>query len=106
MFSSGKNKNGCFDCDNCPRTSDEKLSRFCVVWWEYSQINSSGEQRTVKECGFRSLPIFLTEVIKASNRPAAAVESIRNSLLDEIGNQMQTTLLQITGNIQKRLGSK
>ena len=86
MFSSGKNKNGCFDCDNCPREWDPEKDRFCVMWWEYTQMNDKGEQKISKGCGFRELPHFLTEVIKASNRPAAAIESIRNETLQAIRN--------------------
>ena len=97
MFSA-KNKNGCFDCDNCPENHEPldtngKQRRFCVMWWEYSQSNiQTGEQRTIKECGFRSLPVFLTEVVKASNRPAAAVESTRNEIA--AGFQALTTIFK------------
>jgi hypothetical protein len=78
MFS--KNKNGCFDCDKCPRNNDPKLGRFCHLWWETQWTNASGETRIEKTCGLRQLPLYLTEVIKASNRPAAAVESMRNEM--------------------------
>ena len=74
-----KNKNGCFDCDKCPRNHDPAQGRFCVMWWETVQTNiQTGETKTLKSCGFTQLPIYLVEVIKASNRPAAAVESMRN----------------------------
>ena len=96
MFSSGKNKNGCFDCDHCPRTSDEKLPRFCVMWWEYTQMNDKGDQRTIKECGFRSLPLFLTEVIKASNRPAAAIESMRDETVNTLKEVMNDAASALT----------
>jgi hypothetical protein len=79
MFS--KNKNGCFDCDRCPKNSDPAQGRHCVMWWETVHTNvQSGEIKTVRSCGFTQLPLYLVEVIKAANRPAAAIESTRNEI--------------------------
>lgn len=39
-----------------------------------------------KMCGYQALPIFLTEIISASNRPAAAIESMRDETVNAIRN--------------------
>ena len=64
-----------FNCKRCPQSNDD---RGCPVWWETVWEAPSGETRTIRSCGFTQIPLYLTEVIKASNRPAAAVEGVRN----------------------------
>lgn len=64
----------------CPETADTAQKRYCPWWWETVQTNALGEQRVLRSCGVTQLPTYLIEVIKASNRPAAAVESVRNEL--------------------------
>lgn len=72
-----------WNCKRCPQRAD---ADGCPAWVEYMQENvASGEQRLHKECLFQALPVFLTEVIRASNRPAAAVESVRNELAQGLG---------------------
>lgn len=67
-----------WNCKRCPERNDEQG---CPAWTEYTQeLPSTGEQRLRKECLFQALPVFLIEAIKASNRPAAAVESMRNEM--------------------------
>lgn len=52
------------------------------MWWKTVQTElETGRERIWEECGFVQLPTFLVEVIKASNRPAAAVESMRNEMV-------------------------
>lgn len=70
-----------WNCRRCPQRNDENG---CPAWIEYTQENAHGEQRTQKECLFQALPVFLVEVIKASNRPAAAIESTRNELAEQL----------------------
>lgn len=90
----GKNKNGCFDCDRCPANGDPKRGRFCVMWWETLQTNpTTGEERMLRSCGFSQLPVYLIEVIKASNRPAAAVESTRNEIAQGLARVAQAAAL-------------
>lgn len=56
------------------------------MWWEFvAQDTETGKDVVQKQCGYSALPVFLVEVVKASNRPAAAVESTRN----EISQQLQ-----------------
>ena len=65
----------------CPRNSEPKAGKYCPAWLEYSETNvSTGEERITRECMFQALPRFFVETIKASNRPAAAMESSRNEI--------------------------
>jgi hypothetical protein len=72
------NYRNAWNCKRCPGRNDDQG---CPAWVEYMQENvATGEQRLHKECLFQALPVFLVEVVKASNRPAAAVESMRNEV--------------------------
>lgn len=65
----------------CPRNNDPERGAYCPAWTEYAETNAAtGEERVTKECMFQALPRFMVEVVRASNRPAAAVESTRNEL--------------------------
>lgn len=67
-----------FDCARCPQKSGDGG---CPMWWETLHTNvATSEEKWLKSCGFEQLPLYLIEVIKASNRPAAAVESTRNEI--------------------------
>lgn len=54
----------------------------------------TGEEKLTKMCGFQAMPIFLTEVIKASNRPAAAINDMRNNLVKTFENSMPLIIEQ------------
>jgi hypothetical protein len=70
-----------FQCAKCPENGDETKGAACPCWWETVQTDiQSGEIKIWKSCAWQQLPVYLTEVIKASNRPAAAVESMRNQI--------------------------
>lgn len=70
----------------CPKNNDPERGAWCPCWWEWLETNvATGEERLNKDCGLRAAPVFLTEVIKASNRPAAAVESARNEIVKGFG---------------------
>lgn len=77
----------------CPRNNDPKAGKYCPAWLEYTETNvQSGEERIQKECVFTAMPKFMVETLKASNRPAAAVESTRNEIargFDEISQRME-----------------
>lgn len=79
-----------WNCKRCPQSNGENG---CPAFVEYQQENPvTGETRTAKECLFQALPVFLVEVIKASNRPAAAVESTRNEIakgFQKVGQVME-----------------
>lgn len=65
----------------CPRTNDPEAKRYCPAWQELAETNvQTGEERIIKDCWFRIAPRWLTEVVRASNRPSAAVESLRNEM--------------------------
>lgn len=58
-------------------------AKACPAWISeqagFMETNiSTGEERFIVGCFFQVIPKLMVEVIKASNRPAAAVESMRN----------------------------
>ncbi len=70
----------------CPKTSDSREKRYCPFWDDDPMIwenTATGEQK-VFHCSAMMMMRTQKEVIAASNRPAAAVESVRN----EIANGM------------------
>ena len=70
-----------FQCYRCPKDGAADKSRGCPRWWKTVQTNvQTGETKVWEECGDVQWPVYATEIIKASNRPAAAVESCRNEV--------------------------
>lgn len=70
----------------CPKTNDQNAKFFCPAWhdgivWTNSQTN----EEKIVNCSFEMMIPAMIEVIQASNRPAAAIESTRN----EISKQLQ-----------------
>lgn len=67
----------------CPRTDDPREKRYCPFWsddpliWENTR---TGESRSY-HCAAMMMMQTQKEVIAASNRPAAAVESVRNEIV-------------------------
>jgi hypothetical protein len=60
----------------------------CKGWWEILHTHqASQEQKIVKACFLapEMLPTMLIQVIAASNRPAAAAESLRNEIMTGFG---------------------
>lgn len=41
----------------------------------------SGEERFIVGCFYQVIPRLMVELVKASNRPAAAIESTRNEIV-------------------------
>lgn len=75
------NHTAAFCCERCPKNNDPERGPSCPAWWEWTAENiATGESKIMKQCGWTALPQFLVEVIKASNRPAAAIESTRNEI--------------------------
>lgn len=66
-----------FGCSRCPGNAGPEG---CPAWTELIETNASGEVRVSKGCLLQLAPRIMVEVIKASNRPAAAVESMRNEV--------------------------
>ena len=65
-----------FVCHRCPGKAGDGG---CPAWWETIHQNvQTGEQRVVKGCAWEQLPLYLTEVIRASNRPAAEIGAMRD----------------------------
>ena len=105
MFGGGKNRNGCFDCDNCPRNNDPAKGRFCVAWWEGVEENTvTGESRVFKVCGFTGMQRLLDESTKASRSFAAAVEGSRDHVAHvmrgAVGQTIQATVAVVREEMQ------
>lgn len=78
-----------WDCAKCPRHA-RIAEGGCPAWWETVQTNiESGAVTVWKECAWIQMPVYLIEVIKASNRPAAAVESTRNEIAEGFGRLVE-----------------
>lgn len=74
----------------CPRNNDPEKDKYCPAWTEYMETNqSTGEERMQKECLFTAMPKFMIETMKAANRPAAAIESVRNEVTEGLGRIAQ-----------------
>lgn len=70
-----------FQCERCPRNNDPERGPSCPAWWEWTAENvQTGESRIERMCGWQAMPRFLTEVIKASNRPAAEIGACRQQI--------------------------
>lgn len=74
----GTNYKNADNCRECPKRNDEQG---CPWWWEWVERNDAGQERLRKQCGKHAMQVFMVEVIKASNRPASAVESTRNEII-------------------------
>jgi hypothetical protein len=95
------NYKNAFNCKKCPQTNTEQG---CPMWWEFMQTDTTnGREQLTKMCGYQALPIYLIEVIKASNRPAAEIGAMRceiaegmNRVVEGVKN-LPPTLLQLNG---------
>jgi len=70
----------------CPETSDRNAKAYCPWWKDEGEMfvmknSKTGEER-IEQCGARVMVQGQMEVIKASNRPAAVMESTRNEIAD------------------------
>ena len=80
-----------FECKECPESE-----KGCPCWVEILETNiQTGEERITKDCIFKLLPRLMIEVIKASNRPAAAIEATRNSLVDNLSKGFMSLVTAI-----------
>lgn len=105
VFETVVNYKNADNCKACPKRNDENG---CPWWWEWVEMNAStGQERLRKACGKQSMQVFMVEVIKASNRPAAAVESTRNEIVkgfDRLASVAMQTQKIKPGVIRKMLG--
>lgn len=70
-------------CEKCPHRYD---SAGCPCWISkqagFMKTNVvTGEEQFIEGCFYQIIPFLMIEIVKASNRPAAAVESIRNDIV-------------------------
>lgn len=70
------NYKNAFVCKKCPQSNNEQG---CPMWWEFMAMDVASQKQELKKmCGYQALPVFLTEVISASNRPAAEIGMLRS----------------------------
>lgn len=81
---------GAFNCEKCPRTSDPQAASACPAWWEIIAGNESGEEKILKDCAFKLMPMFLLETVKAANRSTAQICQARDAVLTEFKNASAT----------------
>jgi len=69
-------------CEKCPHRHDDKG---CPCWIDqtagFMRTNiQTGQEDFITGCFYHVIPFLMIEVVKASNRPAAAIESTRNEI--------------------------
>lgn len=78
------NYKNAFTCKKCPQSNNESG---CPMWWEFIQTDTSnGHEQLTKMCGYQALPLYLIEVIRASNRPAAEIGAMRGEIDTRMGD--------------------
>lgn len=74
------NYKNAFKCKKCPQSNGENG---CPAWWEWmAHTPETGEDNIMKMCGFQAMPIFLTRTMQISGGQQAAVEDMRNHLVE------------------------
>lgn len=82
-----------FNCKKCPASNDKNG---CPAWTELSfQEMSTGQIKPIHDCVFQLMPIMFIEMIKASNRPAAAIEATKNEIAAQF-NQLAQIIPGVT----------
>jgi len=93
-----------FNCSQCPEKNGDGG---CPAWWEIVWENpQSDEVKVEKSCGLEMMPRILLEVLKASNRPAAAVESMRNEMKKDFSTLLGLASVSISKRIEGGNGNK
>lgn len=90
-------------CEKCPHRHDPNG---CPCWIDktagFMKMNIvTGEEDFITGCFYQVIPFLMIEVVKASNRPAAAVESTRNEMVvglskiaEVLDNKLSVNLLE------------
>ena len=96
----------------CPRNGDPAKGDYCPFWNETGQLftmrnNITGEEK-VEQCAAKTIAFGQIEVIKASNRPAEAVESTRNEMAKGFAQvaDLFTRLFHIQQSTQRQLNQE
>lgn len=79
----GKNKNGCFACDDCPQNNDPAKGRFCVAWFEAPGFRD-GKPEVRKSCGFPVIFDLLVQNCAASDRVTANLTVLPSRLRETL----------------------
>lgn len=84
-------------CDSCP---NKKAKNGCPCWIGPEQglmetHVATGQERLITGCFYQVIPKLMYHVIAASNRPAAAMEELRNGMIQvgQMLNDKQKLLL-------------
>lgn len=68
-------------CERCPNRYSEAG---CPCWVTpqagFVEKNVQGEERFITGCYYQVMPRLMTYVLEAANRPAAAMEEVRNNI--------------------------
>jgi hypothetical protein len=86
-------------CGMCPMNDDPAKGRWCPNWIKTVEENAAGEARIAEGCLSHELPRFLIQVIRASNRPAAAFEKARNA----VAGRLEKALPEFFGGLKREL---
>jgi hypothetical protein len=93
-----------FNCSKCPENGGYGG---CPAWWEIVwEKPNTDEVKVEKGCGLEMMPKLLLEVLKASNRPAAAVESMRNEMKKDFGSLLSLASVAVSKQIEGGNGDK
>lgn len=89
-------------CAKCPHRHS-KLG--CPVWVEaengFIETNDQGEMRTVQGCFYQVIPKLMVHVVKASNRPAAVLQEMRNETAQAM-NQIALAVQQMLPRLEQQ----
>ena len=56
---------------------------------------ATGETKVLKDCLFRLMPLYMTQMIKAGQAPASAIDQVRTELFHGLGAIAQGVHRQI-----------
>jgi hypothetical protein len=89
-----------FKCQRDGECPENHGAYGCPCWIVMTWTSPVGEERTAGECIFQALPKMMVEVIKASNRPAAAIESTRNEIAKGFAALASLAMLEAPNELQ------
>jgi hypothetical protein len=76
-----QNFSNAFNCKKCPGNAGPQG---CPDWIGFVERDDTGKERYTEQCGRQAWPLWMGHVLAASNRPAAAIESTRNALVEAL----------------------
>lgn len=90
-----KQRNGCFDCENCPKNNKPENGRFCVAWVEYPERNiQTDEVRWVRECWFPAMFKMMFDLVKSDHQNSEHQTKTTNAIVEGFQRLDETMRLQ------------